>query len=75
MMRIRGRDLILPLTEMTAGKPAMITMSEMTTLLHQKERKNAWRNHQDCQMNMIRIRSGDPVVVMMGTTVVMLILV
>jgi hypothetical protein len=48
---------------------------EMTTLLHQKERKNAWRNHQDCQKNMIRIRSGDPIVVMMGMTALMLILV
>jgi hypothetical protein len=38
MLMIRGRDLILPLTEMTAGKLAMVMMSRFCFISQNKER-------------------------------------
>jgi hypothetical protein len=47
---------------------------EMTTLLPQREKKNIRNNHQDAQKNMVSVKSGGPILLMIETTAVMLII-
>jgi len=46
-----------------------------TTLLHQRERRSARKNHQGSQKNMTRVRSRDPVLLVTEVTAMMLIMV
>jgi hypothetical protein len=46
----------------------------MTTLLPQREKKNIRNNHQDAQKNMVSVKSGGPILLMIETTAVMLII-
>lgn len=48
---------------------------EMPTLLPQREKKSVGNNHQDSQKNMINIGSGDPILLMIEMTAVVLIIV
>uniref|UniRef100_A0A453HSX6 Uncharacterized protein n=1 Tax=Aegilops tauschii subsp. strangulata TaxID=200361 RepID=A0A453HSX6_AEGTS len=75
MRSIRRGDAILVMIEMTSVMLIMVPKSERTTQLLERERKSARQVYQDNQRNMMSIRRGDPILLMIEMTPVMLIMV
>uniref|UniRef100_A0A453HTF8 Uncharacterized protein n=1 Tax=Aegilops tauschii subsp. strangulata TaxID=200361 RepID=A0A453HTF8_AEGTS len=68
-------DPIPMMMERSAAMLIMFPKSERTTQLLERERKSARQVYQDNQRNMMNIRRGDPILVMIEMTSVMLIMV